>query len=186
MSPSYFAEEQSISLFHFFPPRQINSSAQYWGIKPDWNLLGVRMWSPLIEEHGNKTLTWNRQDSGAPRPRKTQEETSLGRFFFLDCCPFTMSSLRNQNLRTVGRKKKRKQQPGETKAPRCKGLPRWHWNRHFLGNRKKNAAELQISYCETMQEARKCSNQQYFTFPSGGTEAPAYEPHANRNRAFLR
>lgn len=85
MSLFHFIWEQGTSLFLFFP--QINSSVQCWGIKRGWNLLGVRMWSPLIEEYGNKTFTWTRQGSWAPRRRKRQKETSLDTIFFSRLLP---------------------------------------------------------------------------------------------------
>lgn len=71
-----------------------------------------------------------------------------------------MSSLRNQSLRTVGRKKKRKQQPGETKAPWCKGLPRWHWNRRFRGKRKKmlQSCKFPTARRSKKQESAQTSN----------------------------
>lgn len=45
----------------------------------------------------------------------------------------------------------------------------------------KKAAELQNSHREMK---RKCSNQQYFRFPGGRTEALAYEAHINRKNAY--
>lgn len=101
MSPSYFAEEQSISLFHP-PPRQINSSAQYWGIKPDWNLLGVRMWSPLIEEHGNKTLTWNRLWS--PQAKENAGGNLIRALFFSRLLPLHNVELEEPKFKDSGEK----------------------------------------------------------------------------------
>lgn len=94
------------------------------------------MWSRLIEEYGNKTFTWTRRGSRAPRRRKRQKETSLGTIFFLDCCPITMSSLRNPKFKDSGGGEERKQQPGETKASWCLDVPRWHRNRCFRGEKK--------------------------------------------------
>lgn len=85
----------------------------------------------------------------------------------------------SQSLRTVKkrrRQKKKKSQPEETKASRSPQCASVTLKQALL----KKAAELQIS-CREMK--RKCSNQQYFGFPSGGTEAPAYEAHTNRKKA---
>ena len=64
-----------------------------------WNLLEVWMWSPSIEEYGNKTSTWTTVGKAleAPRRWETHEEISLGTIF-LQGCPITMSSWRNPSI----------------------------------------------------------------------------------------
>lgn len=136
----------------------------------------------------------------SPEPDKTLEpvgqgkrrgKSSLGHFsfffFFPDCGPFTMSRSRNPKFKDSREKKKKKSATWRNKGAVIHGSTSVTLKQTLSGEKKKkNAAKLQVSYYETKQEARKCSNQQYFTFPSGGTEAPAYEPHANRKKAFLR
>lgn len=155
----------------FFP--QINSSVQSWWIKQGWNLLEVlQLRNTLIRPSLELSKALE-----APRWGEKQEETSLDTiFFFYTATPSQCRAKGIPCLRTA--KKKIKQQREEIKtlcSPRCASVA-LKQTLFF----KKKAAELQIS-CRVMK--RKCSNQQYFRFPSGGTEAPAYEAHINRKKS---
>lgn len=95
------------------------------------------MWSPLIEEHGNKTLTWNRQDSGAPRPRKTQEETSLGRFFFSRLLPLHNVELEEPKFKDSGEKEKKKAATWRNKGTAMQGFASVTLKQTLSGEKKK-------------------------------------------------